>query len=400
MGALDGVNVVEAGLLVQGPQAAATLAAWGATVVKVELPGFGDQSRWLPVGPGDRRAPFFLACNRGKRSLALDLRRPEGQAVFRRLAAWADVVISNFTPGTMDSWGLGYQALAEVNPRLVVASGSCFGSNGPDAARSGADLSGQAASGLAWSAGGAAGGPVALAATIADHVAAQNLVGGILAALYARERTGRGQHIETSLLGGQLWAQAAEVTAHLLTGRLPDRSLRDHPLVPGIYGMFETADGWIAVVGVAGPDRERFFDLIGRPDLGAAFPQPLYFPEERAALFPLLDEVFKTRPTAAWVELFAAAGIRYAEVRHLDEVVCDPGVWANGYLAAAPGAATDDQGRPAPQETVVCPPVRFSATPTRVGNPAPELGAHSFEILAELGYDDEEIAALAADDVI
>src|SRR3954465_15189280 len=141
MGPLDGVKVIEAGLLVQGPQAAATLGEWGADVVKVELPGFGDQSRWLPVQPGDGRSAYFIGCNRGKRSVTIDLRTADGRDVFLRLAEWADVVITNFAPGTMAAWGLAYDDVAVRNPRVIYAAGSTYGTQGTDATREGADLS-------------------------------------------------------------------------------------------------------------------------------------------------------------------------------------------------------------------------------------------------------------------
>ena len=249
-GALDGVRVLEAGLLVQGPQASALLAQFGADVVKVELPFVGDQARWLPAAPGETRSAYFSACNRGKRSVTIDLRSPDGQTVFHRLAATADVVISNFKPGTMDAWGLGDEALRATNPALIYASGSAFGAVGPDAEREGADLSGQAAGGLI-SATGLDGGEVTpIAATIADHLASQHLAAGVLAALIARGRTGHGQRVDVSLLGSQIWGQASEYTAYLLSGVLPGRPNRGHPLIPALYGIMPTADGWIAIVGV------------------------------------------------------------------------------------------------------------------------------------------------------
>ena len=186
--ALEGVRVVEAGLLVQGPQAAATLGLLGADVIKVELPNIGDQARWLPVAPalGDFRSAFFIACNRGKRSLALDLRKDRGREAFLRLIETADVLITNFQPGTMDAWGLGYDVLSARNPRLVYAAGSAFGALGPDASRTGADLSAQASGGLIHGTGTDDGDPTPVAVTIADHISGQNLVVGILAALFAR----------------------------------------------------------------------------------------------------------------------------------------------------------------------------------------------------------------------
>src|SRR5580700_7594291 len=208
MGTLDGVRVLEAGLLVQGPQVSLTMLEWGAQVIKIELPGFGDQSRWLPISRDDRRSPWFTAYNRGKRSMTIDLRVPQGREVFLRLVEDADVVITNFKPGTMEEWGLGYADAAARNERIVYAMGSSFGPEGPDAGREGADLSAQAAGGLISTTGGRGADPSSIGATVADHISGQNLLAGILGALYSRERTGMGQLVETSLLGGQVWAQA------------------------------------------------------------------------------------------------------------------------------------------------------------------------------------------------
>jgi crotonobetainyl-CoA:carnitine CoA-transferase CaiB-like acyl-CoA transferase len=382
MGALDGLKVVEAGLLVQGPQAAATLGEWGADVIKVELPGFGDQSRWLPVQPGDARSAYFIGCNRGKRSVTVDLRTPEGREVFLRLAEWADVVITNFAPGTMDAWGLGYEDVATRNARVVYAAGSTYGTEGSDAAREGADLSGQAAGGLISTTGRDGQEVTPVGATIADHIAAQNLVGGILAALYARGTSGEGQRVTTSLLGGQIWAQASEYTGCLLRGGAAGRANRGHPLIPGLYAIFRTADGWIAVVGIVGSLRQTFFEVVGRPELSERFAQPLYWEADKAALFPLLDEAFATATTAEWCERLRAAGLRHAPVRDHGEVVADPNVWANGYLVKVDG--TD----------VVAAPVSFSATPAHPSAVAPELGQHTEEVLVDLGYTWDEITRL------
>jgi crotonobetainyl-CoA:carnitine CoA-transferase CaiB-like acyl-CoA transferase len=390
MGPLDGVRVLEAGLLVQGPQAALTMQEWGADVIKIELPGFGDQSRWLPVSREDRRSPWFTACNRGKRSLTLDLRVPRGRDVFLRLVERADVVITNFKPGTLESWGLGYADAAARNERIIYAMGSSFGPLGPDAGREGADLSGQAAGGIISTTGGAGSDPSPVGATIADHIASQNLLAGVLAALYARERTGRGQFVETSLLGGQIWAQAGEYTHYLLSGRVTGPAARGHPMVPGIYGMFKTADGWLGIIGVAGPARDLFYRTIGRPDLIDRFDQLLYFPEDKAELWPILDEVFASKTTREWCDLLGAAGLRFAPVRDHAAVVADPGVRANGYIA--PLEDPDD----ADTETlVVRTPVRFSEDLPPLRAHLPELGEHTEEVLLEAGYTWDDISALS-----
>ena len=392
MGALDGIRVVEAGLLVQGPQAALLMGDWGADVIKVEMPGFGDQSRWLPVKPGDTRSAYFIGCNRGKRSVTVDLHTPQGREIFLQLASTADVVISNFKPGTMDEWGLGYEAVSARNPRVIYASGSTFGTIGDDAKREGADLSAQAAGGLISTTGTPGSDVTPVGATIADHIASLNIVAGVLAALLARQRTGRGQALETSLIGGQIWAQAAEYTAYLLRGTVAGRANRGNPLSPGLYAIFPTADGWIAIVGVVGPARALFFETIGRPDLTERFPQLLYWDEEKSELFPILDDVFRTRTTAEWSELLRSAGLRFAPVRDHAEVAADPSVWANGYLTKVEG----ENG----ETSVVAPPVRFSNTPAAPGADAPELGQHTEEILLEVGYTWDDIGRFRDEGVI
>ena len=266
-GALDGVRVLDLGLLVQGPQAAQLLGELGADVIKVELPGLGDQGRWIPISMEDLRAPYFVGCNRGKRSLTLDLRRPEGREVFLRLAKTADIVVSNFLPGTLERWGLGYEAVSAIHSRIIYGSGSTFGPKGPDADRKGADIAGQASGGLILSTGSGPedAGPVAV--TIADHIGSQNLVAGVLSALYARERTGRGQHVQVSLLGGQIYAQASEYAYTFMTGQEVGPARGGHPLIPMIYGVLPTSDGHIVLVGVKGDQRHVFFAAVGMPEL-------------------------------------------------------------------------------------------------------------------------------------
>ena len=389
MGALDGVSVLEVGLVVQGPQAAELLGDWGAEVIKVELPVYGDQSRSLPVSSDDNRSGYYVACNRGKRSVTLDLRKLAARDVFLRLADKVDVVISNFKPGTMERWGLGYETVARRNPSAIYATGSTFGPVGPDSEQEGNDLSGQAAGGLISTTGVDGGDVTPIGATVADHIGSLNLAAGILAALVARARTGRGQRVDASLLGGLVWAQAGEITTYLMTGRVPGRANHGNPVVPGLYSVFATSDGHVAICGVRGESRKVFFDLMGRPDLLQRYGMGLYWKAEREALYDELAPLFRTRSTAEWCSAFRISDIRHAPVRDYAAIVADPGVWENGYLARSPSG-----------EDVIGSPVRFSDTPARPAWDAPELGQNTEEVLLGAGCSWDEIDRLRRNDAI
>jgi len=385
-GALQGIKVIEVGLLIQGPQAAALLADMGADVIKVELPGIGDQGRYIFLGDGDLRSAIFIGCNRGKRGLTLDLRHEQGANIFKKLTETADIVISNFKPGTLDEWGLGYEDLAAINPRIIWAAGSTFGPVGPDAAREGADLAGQSAGGLISTTGSDGDPPTPVGAFIADHIGSLNMVSGILAALHARHESGHGQRIEVSLVGGQIWAQASEYTHYLLTGNIPGRSNFGHPLVPAAYRIFQTSDGWIGLIGLSAEAKDVFFALVGRPEmaLDPRFDALLVSPEELKSLVGELEPIFLERTTDEWCELLQEAGARFAPVRNYAEVVADEGVWENDYFVEI----KDDAGQ---SQRVVGTPIRMSETPLQPSAIAPDLGQHSEEILKEAGYSAADI---------
>ncbi len=383
------MTVLDLSILVQGPQAAAMLHDMGADVIKIELPVAGDLGRWIMVSPEDTRSPLFEACNRGKRSVTLDLRQPGGKSALRKLVETADVLIHNFVPGTMEEWELSYEELAEINPALIYASGSSFGPLGPDAPREGADTIGQAWGGLISTTGTDDGDPTPLGVLIADHTGCQNLTTGVLGALVHRERTGQGQRVEVSLFGGMIWAQASELNHALLSGEKLGRANRGHPMIKALLRMIPTSDGWIQMVGVPPPLWPGFARAIDRPDLidDERFTTQFLTPENLSEICRLVDEIFPTRTTAEWCERLLAEGQRFAPVRDHLEVVADEGAVANGYFVDV------DHPDYGPIRTIGSP-IRMSATPTIPGVVAPQLGQHTEEVLLEVGFTWEQLAEL------
>ena len=388
-GALEGVRVVDVSTIVQGPQATAMLHDLGAEVIKVELPGLGDGSRWVWPLP-ERHSAVFVACNRGKRSITTDLRTPGGKRVLLRLLEGADVLVSNFQPGTLERWGLGYDVLSKVNPRLIWAAASYLGPEGPDAAREGADMVGQASGGVIATSGEDGGPMYPVGVLIADHCGSQNLATAIIAALYARERTGRGQQVHASLLGGQIWAQATEYTHYLLSGEVAGRSNGSHPLVNAFYGIYTTADGYIAIAGCPEHLWPGMCRAVERPDLldHPRFGQLLTTPEVKVELREVFDAIFSQRTTAEWCERLGGGGPavrprprpprRWRTTRRRTPTT----TWSR--WSTPTGGRCGWSGR-------------RSRCPTRRpagASCAPELGQHTEEVLLEVGFDWPEIEAL------
>jgi formyl-CoA transferase len=337
---------------------------------------------------------YFLALNRGKKSLTLDLKSPKGCEIALRLARDCDVVAHNFRPGVMEKLGLGYEAFREVNPRIVYASASAFGTKGRLGWKPGNDILAQAMSGLMSTTGEDAT-PLPTGIAVADHIGAVTLALGIVAALLARERTGVGQQVECSLLGSLLAAQSWELTHHLLTGELPAKAGRGHAHLPHVWYTYRTADGFMAIGGVY-PDRwPGFCHAIGRADLAT---------DERFAglggrlrgrdeLNRLLEEHFSARPTVDWLERLEAADFFCAPVYDYAQVAAEPQAYDNGYLVPV-------QHPRLGEITAVNCPIAFSETPVRPAAAPPDLGEHTGVVLAAFGYDDAQIGSLREDGVV
>jgi crotonobetainyl-CoA:carnitine CoA-transferase CaiB-like acyl-CoA transferase len=348
----------------------------GADVVKVERPGTGDDTRgWGPPFVGEDAA-YFLALNRNKRSVAVDLETPPGAEMARRLALRSDVVVENFRPGSMDRFGLGYEALAAENPRLVYCSITTMAPGGV-ADRPGYDVMVQALSGLMSMTGPRGGEPTKVGVALVDVITGLDAVLGILAALHAREATGRGQRVGISLFEASVAALVNQAANYLMGGVVPEPMGNEHPnIVP--YQVFDAADR--SFVLAAGNDRlfARTCDVVGRTDLAA---DPRFATNgdrvrNRATLIPILAGAFAARPAADWLGALEAAGVPCAPVRSLDEVFDSP-------EGSETVRVIDDPVRGSLR--MVAHPLRLSASPATYRRPPPRLGEHTAEVLAELG---------------
>lgn len=386
-GPLDGIRVLDFSQLAQGPAATQTLGDLGADVVKVEPPGGDWMRRWAMA---DRyvggESISFLALNRNKRSIVIDLKRNEGLQAALRLADQADVVVENFRPGVMDRLGVGYGVLSRRNPQIIYCASTGYGREGPYRDRPGQDLLVQAMAGIPWLQGAKTDPPIPVGVGIADFTAANVIVWAILAAVVARERSGIGQRVDLSLLDSLLALHSQEFTI-LLNGLWPSErgpSGTPSPFHGAPYGIYGTSDGWLAI---AMTRIDHLTKLVGIP--GYEWCQSTSLMDSREALRLQLAERLGTRTTAAWLAIFEPAGIWASRVRVPEEILTDPQVAANGLVVTLDHP---DAGR----IQTVGPPVRYSVTRTGVHRPPPRLGEHASEILADAGYEREEAERLLA----
>ena len=387
---LAGVRVVDLTRVLAGPFCSMMLGDMGAEVIKVEEPGKGDDTRtWPPFSGGE--STYFMSVNRNKKSLTLNLKAPEGQRILRRLIRRSDVLLENFRPGTMARLGLGYETLKRSNPRLVYCAISGFGESGPEAGRPGYDLIVQGESGLMDLTGFPDGPPVKVGTSIADLVAGIEACHGVVLALYARQRTGKGQKVEVAMLDVMASLLTYQAGIYFATGQRPARRGNQHPsIVP--YEVFKAADAYLTV-GVANNSLwERLCQALDRPDLArdGRFDSEAKRVEARQTLIPLLNGIFATRRAEEWLARFDKAGVPAGRIKSVAEVCESPHLLERGMIVSLPHPKAESV-------KVFGVPIRLQATPGRVSTPPPLLGQHTDEILTRVaGLSRAEVGRLRA----
>ena len=389
-GALDGITVLDCTQMLAGPLAGLRLGDLGADVLKIEAPGTGEFNR--THGFEDIKAAgemtTFLALNRNKRSVVIDLKKPDGLAVMYDLVRKADVLIQNFRVGTADRIGIGYKQLHEINPRLVYCAITGYGSQGPYRNRAGQDLILQGYSGSMRAVGKIGDPPLPSALWAADVMSGYQAVIGVLAALHARARTDAGQYVEVDMLSSVLDAQLQELVTYLNSGRQPTRmkEASAHALIPAPYGVYETSDGWLTLAMCHLPDLGEALDddwlkTLVRYNDGATHRDEIY-----ARIRPRFSE----RTTAEWLEILERCGVWAGPVYDYAQLERDPHVVATGIFTQQP------QGDGVTVRTLR-PPLAMSGTPLTIRRGAPPLGADTAEVLEEkLGYDGSRVGQLIA----
>ncbi len=392
--ALTGLKILDVSRVLTGPYCSMMFADLGADVIKVEVPEKGDDSRLFgPFKNGE--SGYFITMNRNKRGITLDLRRPEGQAVLKDLAAWADVLLENFATGTMEQWGLGYRHLAAVNPRLIYASITGFGQYGPYARRFAFDAIAQAMGGLMSITGQKDGPPTRVGTALGDINAGNFAAIGILAALYQRERTGRGQRVDISMQDCIAAILENAVVRYTIDGVVPTRLGSGHASVAP-YDVFAAADGYVFIACANEATWRRLCEAMGRPDLAAD--ERFAINDKRDRNREELSALINAWTSALAIEQLLAVlgehGVPAAPVFTVGQVVDDPHIRARNMMVTVDHPV-------AGRVTVPGNPVKLSASDDYAPLPSPVLGQHTDEVLAGLlGYPTEKIAALKAAKIV
>jgi formyl-CoA transferase len=390
---LAGIKVLEVGNYMAAPFCGMQLADLGADVVKVENPNGGDQVRSsAPLVDGEGSA--FIRLNRNKRSLAVDLKHPEGRQIMLRLASAADVVIENLRPGTMRDLGLDYESLRGANPGLVYFSASGWGQDGPLRDQPGLDIMAQARSGLMSITGVPGGDPVKVGVPVCDLVCALYGALAVVSALYARRDSGAGQFIDVSLLEAGVSLGIWEAGGFFATGEIP-RPLGSAHQSAAPYQAFRASDGWLTLGATTKPNWEALCRALGLERLlgEARFADGSRRHAHRAELETMIEAVTNKQPVAHWLDLLERAGVPCAPIQDFGQSFNDPQLVERDFFWNAPHAKL-------PKVRQLGSPMRLSRTPARRGAAGPLLGEHTREVLSEAGYDDGEVARLVGSHVV
>ena len=384
---LDGVFVLDFSRVLAGPYCSMVLGDMGARIVKVEPLGSGDDTRQYGPFMGQESA-YFMSINRNKESVALNLKSPEGLEAALKLAARADIVLENYRPGTMKRLGLGYEALREINPRLIYASVSGFGQDGPWKDKPAYDIIVQGLSGMMSITGHPGGPPTRVGISLGDIAAGLFATIGIVGALYERDRSGQGQMIDVAMLDAQLAILENAVARYLVTGEIPGPLGTRHPSITP-FAAFPSSDGYILVG--AGNDSlwRRLCESVGRPELvtDARFDTNRHRTENWSEIEPLLNDIFCRRTTDDWIEFLEARGIPCGPVNTMDKVVTNPQVQARGALVEVDAMGGGKLRMPRT-------PIKMSRTDPCVYRSAERLGGSTRSVLSEMGYSEQEIEAM------
>ncbi len=392
---LTGLRVLDLSRVLAGPYCTMMLGDLGAEVIKIEAPGIGDGSRlWGPPWAQGESA-YYLSTNRNKKSITLNLNTEKGREIVRELVKNGDILVENFRVSTMERWGLDYESLHKINPGLIYCSITGYGQYGPYKDRPGYDFIIQAQGGIMSITGPVEGPPMKVAVAIVDVTAGLNAIAAILAALYERERSGKGQHIDIALLDSQVAWLVNVGSNYLVSDEVPKRYGNAHPnIVP--YEPFEARDGWIAL-GV-GTDRQwrqlcELADCEELADDGRFATNPKRV-ENRETLIPLLQEIFKGKDSQEWLTLLLEAGIPCAPINNIEEVFKDPQVRARDMVVEVPHPT-------AGRVKLAGSPLKLSRTPVRMEQPPPLLGQHTEDILGNyLSYTPSDLVRLREEGVI